>query len=98
MERIYTSRQRASRSLAAINVGLTKLDNDNAPLLATVPRRTFVVNYRYSRAITGAALAAPCANTHSINMGQRVIKLLVGLARAKQHYKGRITLGMAGRS
>ncbi len=51
-----------------------------APLLPTVPHRTFTVAYRYSRTITGAALAAPCANTHSINMGQRVIKLLVGLS------------------
>lgn len=36
---------------------------------------TITVNYRYSGKITGAALAAPCADTHSINMGQRIIML-----------------------
>ncbi len=41
------------------------------------------MRYRYNvtGGITGAALAAPCASTHSINMGQRIIMLKVCVER-----------------
>ncbi|GLC36639.1 hypothetical protein PLESTM_000483800 [Pleodorina starrii] len=35
----------------------------------------FNVTFNYTGPITGATLAAPCANTHSINMNQRVLFL-----------------------
>lgn len=40
---------------------------------------TFTVTYRYPLGgrVTGASLAAPCADTHSINMNQRVVFLEV---------------------
>ncbi|EFJ45324.1 hypothetical protein VOLCADRAFT_94428 [Volvox carteri f. nagariensis] len=50
------------------------------PVIRTAPKvilrgRVFTVGYKYGGRITGATLAAPCANTHSINMNQRVVFL-----------------------
>lgn len=52
-------------------------------LARTFVCRRFEVRYRYNvtGGITGAAIAAPCASTHSINMGQRVIMLKVCAGR-----------------
>ncbi|EFJ45325.1 hypothetical protein VOLCADRAFT_94429 [Volvox carteri f. nagariensis] len=52
------------------------------PVIRTAPKvillgRVFTVGYKYGGPITGATLAAPCANTHSINMNQRVVFLNV---------------------
>ncbi len=62
----------------SILLALPRFAYYNHPLPS--PCSTFTVTYRYPLGgrVTGASLAAPCADTHSINMNQRVVFLEVG--------------------